>query len=207
MSVDERLRSGLREAAAVPRVDTDSALVEVENMDTKVKTRHGVLLAVAAAAVVVAGLVWGPGIIGSVSGQGEMAPAGQPLGDRAVVNAACEPAPPAEINYLVGAEQLNWAGSGELAVTSAQVATVDEVIGSIGFKRVTYLLADVDGQDPQVFTFVATSPTPWVTGLGGTLIGADPATRAAFVWGQDTREGGTLDEEAKAAVEAAGACF
>ena len=50
MSVDERLRRGLHEAATTPRVDTDAALVEVERMDTQVKTRRGVLLAVAAVA-------------------------------------------------------------------------------------------------------------------------------------------------------------
>lgn len=85
MSVDDRLRAGLREAAATPHVDTTAALVEVENMDQKVKTRRGVLLAVAAAAAVVAGLVWGPGLLDSLGGQTDPVPAGPPEGPAAVL--------------------------------------------------------------------------------------------------------------------------
>lgn len=91
MSVDDRLRAGLREAAATPVVDTTAALVEVENMDQKVKTRRGVLLAAAAAAAVVAGLVWGPGLLDSLGGETDTAVAGSPE-DPAAVLAAYEDA-------------------------------------------------------------------------------------------------------------------
>lgn len=91
MSVDERLRRGLHEAAASPRVDTDAALVEVERMDTQVKTSRGVLPAVAAAAVVTAGPVWGPWLLDSVGGESEPVPAGS-IDDPASVLAAYEDA-------------------------------------------------------------------------------------------------------------------
>lgn len=91
MSVDQRLRRGLHAAAATPRVDTDSALVEVERMNAQATTRRGVLLAVAAAAVVIAGLVWGPWLLDSVGGQTDTVPAGT-TGDPATVLAAYEDA-------------------------------------------------------------------------------------------------------------------
>lgn len=91
MPIDDRLRDGLREAAAAPRVDTTAALVEVENMEQKVQTRRGVLLAVAAAAVVIAGLVWGPGLLDTVGGETDVVPAGT-TDDPAAVLAAYEEA-------------------------------------------------------------------------------------------------------------------
>lgn len=45
-------------------------------MADKQRKRRGILLAVAAAAVVVAGLVWGPGLLDSLGGEGEPVPAG-----------------------------------------------------------------------------------------------------------------------------------
>lgn len=87
MSVDERLRRGLREAAAAPHVDTDAALVEVENMNTQVKTRRGTLLGVAAAAAVVAGLVWGPGLLDTLDSGSDTTVAGPTMGPAEVLAA------------------------------------------------------------------------------------------------------------------------
>jgi ketosteroid isomerase-like protein len=87
MSVDERLRRGLREAAAAPHVDTDAALVEVETMSTQVKTRRGILLGVAAAAAAVAGLVWGPGLLDTLGGVSDTPVAGPTMGPAEVLAA------------------------------------------------------------------------------------------------------------------------
>lgn len=75
MSVDKRLEQ-LAAAIDAHPVDADTALLEVENMADKQRTRHGILLAVAAAAMVIAGLVWGPGLLDSLGGETDPVPAG-----------------------------------------------------------------------------------------------------------------------------------
>lgn len=91
MSVDERMRTGLRLAYESLDSDVEAALKEVETMGTKQKTRRGIGLAVAASAVVVAGVVWGPGLVGSLGGERDTSAAGS-TADPAAVLAAYEDA-------------------------------------------------------------------------------------------------------------------
>jgi hypothetical protein len=80
MSVDKRLEQLAVSIDAHP-VDVDTALMEVEKMDQKAKMRRGVLLAVAAAAVVVAaGIIWGSGLWDIGSSGSQIAPVDQPTG-------------------------------------------------------------------------------------------------------------------------------
>lgn len=91
MSLDERMRTGVREAAASHPIDTPKAWEEVR-MQAQTKTRRNVVLvAAAAAAVVIAGLVWGPGLIDWAQGETDTAVAGSPE-DPAAVLAAYEDA-------------------------------------------------------------------------------------------------------------------
>jgi hypothetical protein len=96
MSLDERLRAGLRDAVADESVDPRMAREQVRHRQTTLGTRNAVGLTVAAAAAVVAGVVWGPGVVASLSGQGDVAPVGQPaeragLDDGNSEQAAAEP--------------------------------------------------------------------------------------------------------------------
>lgn len=84
MSVEERLAQLAASIDAHP-VDAGPALMEVETMAMEQKTRRNELVAVVAAAVVViAGLVWGPGLLGTSGGETDTAVAGTP-GDPAAV--------------------------------------------------------------------------------------------------------------------------
>lgn len=78
MSVDERMRIGLRQAYDALDSDVEAALVHVESGVRHQRTRRTLLLATAAAVVVVAGVVWGPGALGWLSGQDEVQPAEVP---------------------------------------------------------------------------------------------------------------------------------
>lgn len=84
MSLDERLRAGLRQGVDGHSVSTSQALVEVEGMQTKQRTRSTMIGLVAAAALVVAGVVVGPGVVESLSGQPDVAPVQQPSDDEVV---------------------------------------------------------------------------------------------------------------------------
>ena len=67
-------------------VDTGPALMDVEAMAMEQKTRRNVLLAVVAAAVlVIAGLVWGPSLLNSSGGDTDTAVAGGPEDPAAVL--------------------------------------------------------------------------------------------------------------------------
>ena len=91
MSVDERMRTGLRQAYESLDCDVEAALKEVETMAVKQKARRGIGLAVAASAVVIAGLVWGPDLVDSLGGETDTAVAGS-TEDPAAVLAAYEDA-------------------------------------------------------------------------------------------------------------------
>jgi ketosteroid isomerase-like protein len=85
------MRTGLQQAYESLDSDVESALKEVETMATKQKTHRGIGLAVAASAVVIAGLVWGPGLVGSLGGWSG-APVAGSTEDPAAVLAAYEDA-------------------------------------------------------------------------------------------------------------------
>ena len=78
MSLDERMRAGLHAAVDSRPVDTTAAWEQVRRQSQRDHTRRTVMLAAAAAAAAVAGLVWGPGIVDSLSGQGDLAPVDEP---------------------------------------------------------------------------------------------------------------------------------
>ena len=84
MSLDERMRAGTRAAAGSRPIDRAAAWERVQQRSQRAHTRRNVVLTAAAAATVFAGVVWGPGIVDSLSGQGEVAPVDQPT-DEAVV--------------------------------------------------------------------------------------------------------------------------
>ena len=84
MSLDERMRAGTRAAAGSRPIDGAAAWEQVQQRSHRAHTRRNVVLTAAAAAAVVAGVVWGTGIVDSLSGQGEVAPVDQPT-DEAVV--------------------------------------------------------------------------------------------------------------------------
>ena len=87
MSIDERMRTGLQQAYESLDSDVGAALEEVETMATKQKTRRGIGLAVAASAVVIAGLVWGPGLVDSLGGESGTPVAGSTEDPAAVLTA------------------------------------------------------------------------------------------------------------------------
>jgi hypothetical protein len=107
MLVDKRLEQ-LATAIDAHPVDADTALMEVENMADKQRTRHGILLTVAAAAVVVAGLVWGPGLLDSLGGESDPMPAG-PAEDPAAVLAAYQDV--RNVNTTVEVDPQEWLDS------------------------------------------------------------------------------------------------
>ena len=78
MSLDERMRAGLRTAAGAHPIDTPTAWEEIRMQAQREHTRRNVVLVAAAAAAVVAGVAWGPGIVDSLSGSGEATPVDQP---------------------------------------------------------------------------------------------------------------------------------
>jgi hypothetical protein len=106
MSLDERMRAGLRAVAASQPIDSRAAWEKVRLHEQRERSGRRVALLVAAAVMLVAAVVWGPGIIDSLSGQSSVVPIEQPT-DSVVVNAACEPAPPEEVDHIVGAGQAN----------------------------------------------------------------------------------------------------
>jgi ketosteroid isomerase-like protein len=87
MSVDQRMRAGLQQAYQALDPDVGTALKEVETMATKQKTRRGITLAVAASAVVLAGLAWGPGLLDSLGGGTDTTVAESPEDPAAVLDA------------------------------------------------------------------------------------------------------------------------
>jgi hypothetical protein len=91
MSVDQRMRAGLQQAYQALDPDVGTALREVETMATNQKTRRGIALAVAASAVVLAGLAWGPDLLDSL-GRGTDTPVAGSAEDPATVLAAYEDA-------------------------------------------------------------------------------------------------------------------
>ena len=78
MSLDERMRAALRTAAGTHSIDTPTAWEEIQMKAQRDHTRRNVVLVAAAAAVVAAGVAWGPGIVDSLSGSGEAIPVDQP---------------------------------------------------------------------------------------------------------------------------------
>jgi hypothetical protein len=96
MSLDERMRAGTRAAAGSRSIDRTAAWEQVQQRSHRAHTRRNVLLVAAAAAAGVAGVVWGPGIVDSLSGQREVAPVDQPTEEAVVedgtgVRAGAEP--------------------------------------------------------------------------------------------------------------------
>ena len=63
MSLDERMRAGTRAAAGSRPIDRAAAWERVQGRSQRAHTRRNVVLTAAAAAAVVAGAVWGPGIV------------------------------------------------------------------------------------------------------------------------------------------------
>ena len=78
MSLDERMRAGTRAAAGTRPIDTTNALEEIQMQAQREHTRRNVVLVAAAAAALVAGVVWGPGVLDSLSGSREATPVDQP---------------------------------------------------------------------------------------------------------------------------------
>ncbi len=77
MSVDERLEQ-LAGSVEAHRVDTTTALMEVQAMADKQKARRRVQWAVAASVAVIAGAVFGPGVLDSLTSQDDIQPIEQP---------------------------------------------------------------------------------------------------------------------------------
>ncbi len=78
MSLDERMRAGVREVAASPPIDSPMAWEEVRMKAQKQTRRNVTLMAVAASVVVIAGVVWGPGVLDSLTSQDDIQPIEQP---------------------------------------------------------------------------------------------------------------------------------
>ena len=86
MSLDERMRAGTRAAAGSRPIDTTAAWEEIQMQAQREHTRRNIVLVAAAAAAVAAGVVWGPGIVDSLSGQGNVAPVDSPTDEATVDN-------------------------------------------------------------------------------------------------------------------------
>lgn len=84
MSVDERLAHLAASIDAHP-VDTDTALTEVERVQTKQRTRTTVIGVAAAAAMVAVGVAVGPSVVESLTAQPDPAPVQQPSEEDTVV--------------------------------------------------------------------------------------------------------------------------
>jgi hypothetical protein len=78
MSLDDRMRAGVRKAAATQDVDASQAWEEVRMRSRRERTTRTLIASAAAAAALVAGAVWGPGVVDSFMDRGDPMPAGRP---------------------------------------------------------------------------------------------------------------------------------
>ena len=74
MSVEQRLRTDLHAVGQSIHPDPWAALGEVETMATRHQHRTSIALTLAAAALIAAGVIWGPGMIDWITGQPDVAP-------------------------------------------------------------------------------------------------------------------------------------
>ena len=77
MSVEQRLRTDLHAVGQSIHPDPWAALGEVETMATRHQHRTSVALTLAAAVLIAAGVIWGPGMIDWITGQPDLAPVDQ----------------------------------------------------------------------------------------------------------------------------------
>ena len=94
MSLDERMRAGVRAVATAHGADTTRAWEKVLMRSRRERTVRTVLASAAAAAALVAGVVWGPGILDSVTDRADPVPAEQPTEDVVPDDGADEGAAP-----------------------------------------------------------------------------------------------------------------
>ncbi len=90
MSLDERMRAGTHAAAGSRPIDRAAAWEEIQMQAQRAHTRRNVLLVAAAAVAVVAGVVWGPGIVSLVSNGSDATPVDQPTDEATVDDGADE---------------------------------------------------------------------------------------------------------------------
>jgi hypothetical protein len=74
MSVEQRLRTDLHAVGQSIHPDPWAALGEVETMATRQQHRTSIALTLAAAVLIAAGVIWGPGILDWITGQPDLAP-------------------------------------------------------------------------------------------------------------------------------------
>jgi hypothetical protein len=74
MSVEHRLRTDLHAVGQSIHPDPWAALGEVETMATRHQHRTSIALTLAAAVLIAAGVIWGPGMIDWITGQPDLAP-------------------------------------------------------------------------------------------------------------------------------------
>lgn len=77
MSVEQRLRTDLHAVGESLHPDPWAALGEVETMATRQQHRTSIALTLAAAVLIAAGVIWGPGVVDWITGQPDVAPVEQ----------------------------------------------------------------------------------------------------------------------------------
>jgi hypothetical protein len=77
MSVEQRLRTDLHAAGQSIHPDPWAALGEVETMAARQQHRTSITLTLAAAVLIAAGVIWGPGMVDWITGQPDLAPVDQ----------------------------------------------------------------------------------------------------------------------------------
>ena len=106
MSVEQRMRTDLHAVGQSIHPDPWAALGEVETMATRHQHRTSIALTLAAAVMIAAGVIWGPGMVDWITGQPDLAPVDeveqddslppeQPTGEWAQALGVIEPSAPA----------------------------------------------------------------------------------------------------------------
>ena len=115
----------------------------------------------------------------------------------------CSPLSQDEVAALVGENSANYKGEGPFTVTAALRAPVSSP--NDFFTAVVYLQGDAP--DAQGLVYVFATSTDDLRDPAGSVLGAEPATRDAWVWGEVAERGAPITTAARQAVADAEVCL